>query len=114
DICDGNKCENGKCHPRKDKKSYRCRCKKGFGGKFCNKPPTCQKESEKAFVYDYGCRSRRPVRQFRCEGSCGQQCCRPKRYRTKKVAMICNDGTKFIKKVDIIRKCRCLRKCGQD
>ncbi|MCL4144942.1 UNVERIFIED_CONTAM: hypothetical protein GTU68_026117 [Idotea baltica] len=37
DICDGNKCENGKCHPRKDKKSYRCRCKKGFGGKFCNK-----------------------------------------------------------------------------
>ncbi|RXG73149.1 Protein slit [Armadillidium vulgare] len=113
-ICEKNRCENGKCRPRKDKKGYRCRCKKGFSGKFCNKVPTCQKASQKAYVYDYGCRSRRPVRQFRCEGSCGHQCCRPKRYRTKKVAMICNDGTKFIKKVDIIRKCRCLRKCTDD
>lgn len=78
---------------------------------FVSAAPSCSKEAEKAYVYDYGCRSRRPIRQFTCKGSCGTDCCEPRRYRQKRVAMICNDGTKYMKEVDIVRKCRCSRGC---
>ncbi|CAL4094795.1 unnamed protein product [Meganyctiphanes norvegica] len=117
-ICENSKCDQGECRPRRKGTSYRCRCKKGWTGKYCDigppsrSPPTCKKEPEKAYVYDYGCRSRRRVRQFTCKGTCGQNCCQPKRYRKKKVSMICNDGTKYDKDVDIVRKCRCSRDCS--
>ncbi|XP_045582081.2 protein slit isoform X2 [Procambarus clarkii] len=110
-ACIANQCENGRCRPRRRSSGYRCRCKRGWSGKFCNQPPSCRREREKAYVFDYGCRSRYPIKQFTCNGNCGKDCCQPKRYHKKRVAMICNDGTKYAKDVDIIRKCRCSRDC---
>ncbi|XP_066950508.1 protein slit-like isoform X2 [Macrobrachium rosenbergii] len=111
-VCTSHECVNGTCRPRRHG-GYRCKCQSGWTGKLCNQAPSCRKEPAKAYVYDYGCRSRRPVRQYTCSGSCGKDCCQPKRYRKKRVAMICNDGTKYIKDVDIIRKCKCSRHCDE-
>ena len=46
--CANNQCENGRCRPnRRDTEGgYRCRCKKGWSGKFCN-------EGKKNFIYLY-------------------------------------------------------------
>uniref|UniRef100_A0A0P4WAZ2 Protein slit n=1 Tax=Scylla olivacea TaxID=85551 RepID=A0A0P4WAZ2_SCYOL len=110
-ACANHRCENGRCRPKRKTGGYRCRCKRGWSGKFCNQEPTCSREREKAYVYDYGCRSRRPIRQYTCNGTCGKDCCQPKRYHMKRVAMICNDGTKYMKDVDIVRKCWCSRDC---
>nr|XP_053644122.1 slit homolog 3 protein-like [Cherax quadricarinatus] len=110
-ACSANKCENGRCRPRRRSGGYRCRCKRGWSGKYCNEPPTCRRDRQRAFVFDYGCRSRYRIKQFTCDGKCGKDCCQPKRYHKKRVAMICNDGTKYTKDVDIIRKCRCSRDC---
>ena len=38
EACANNQCENGRCRPnrRGTGGGYRCRCKKGWSGKFCN------------------------------------------------------------------------------
>ncbi|KAK3862677.1 hypothetical protein Pcinc_031488 [Petrolisthes cinctipes] len=100
-ACSAHRCENGRCRPKRRGGGYRCRCKRGWSGKFCNQAPTCRRERERAYVFDYGCRSRNPVRQYTCSGECGQDCCQPKHYHKKRVAMLCNDGTKYLKDVDI-------------
>ncbi|XP_076063489.1 protein slit-like [Oratosquilla oratoria] len=37
DVCANHKCQKGQCRPRKKKGDYRCKCKSGWMGKFCDK-----------------------------------------------------------------------------
>lgn len=57
-----------------------------------------------------GCRSRKLVSQAACQGSChGAACCRPRKMKKKKVGMICEDGTRYVKTVEVARKCACAK-----
>lgn len=35
-ACANHRCENGRCRPKRKTGGYRCRCKRGWSGKFCN------------------------------------------------------------------------------
>lgn len=37
DFCENNKCKYGQCKLRKKKGGYRCKCKRGYLGKYCDK-----------------------------------------------------------------------------
>ncbi|ODN05623.1 Protein slit [Orchesella cincta] len=111
DVCKDNRCKHGRCIPSKNGKDYACRCTPGFGGRFCEQAPTCKKEQYKDYYTEHGCRSRRPLKIAACIGSCGDTCCTPKRSRRRRVRLICNDGTRYTKDVEIIRKCACSKKC---
>ncbi|XP_056004929.1 slit homolog 2 protein-like isoform X2 [Ostrea edulis] len=112
DQCANNKCKNGQCKPRKKKGGYRCKCRRGYSGKFCNLVPTCK---QKVFRSRYThpvtkCMSRTRIKFRRCEGSCGKYCCKPKKIKTRKVRLYCKDGYSYIHNLAVIRKCGC-RKC---
>ncbi|OXA44085.1 Protein slit [Folsomia candida] len=104
DVCKDHRCKNGRCLPSKNGGSYFCRCTPGYGGRFCDEAPTCKKEQYKDYYTEHGCRSRRPLKIAACVGSCGDTCCTPKRSRRRRVRLICNDGTRYTKDVEIIRK----------
>merc|ERR1712181_199426 len=87
---------------------YKCKCKRGFAGRYCERAPSCRKKKAKQFVRENGCRSRKLVREAVCQGTChGASCCRAKKTKKKKVGMICEDGTRYVKTVEIARKCQC-------
>lgn len=74
--------------------------------------PTCQKEVRRDFFTESGCRSTKKLKLSSCTGSCGDQCCKPLKTKKRQVRMACSDGSKFVKEIEIIRKCGCTRKCG--
>ena len=80
---------------------------------FCNLPtaPTCRKEQYRDYYMEHGCRSTKPVRNSVCSGNCGSDCCRPRRSKKRRLKLICNDGTRYTKEIEIVRKCGCSRKC---
>ncbi|CAH1783872.1 unnamed protein product [Owenia fusiformis] len=113
--CEKNKCEFGKCRPLKDPSpgsTYRCDCRKGYTGTFCEIEPTCRGIEYREIYIDpkTGCKSRSKVKHRKCEGTCGKYCCKPKKIKTRKVRLFCGDGTNYIHSMPIIRKCGC-RSC---
>ncbi|XP_076316918.1 protein slit-like isoform X4 [Tachypleus tridentatus] len=110
DPCKYHRCEKGKCIP-KDSYSYHCKCYRGWSGQFCDQAPTCQKEQTRAYYVENGCRSKKKMKRVRCVGSCGIDCCRPKRIKKRRVRMVCPDHKTYRTEVEIIRKCKCSRKC---
>ncbi|XP_039283306.1 protein slit [Nilaparvata lugens] len=123
DPCANNQCRHGsKCMPRKPGE-YVCKCPPGWTGKYCEQgccadmltpvaaAPSCRKEQTREYYSENGCRSRKPVKMAKCEGSCGATCCRPRKSKRRKVRLICNDGTRYTKDVEIVRKCACTKKC---
>ena len=73
--------------------------------------PTCRKEQYRDYFMEHGCRSTKPVRNSVCSGNCGSDCCRPRRSKKRRLKLICNDGTRYTKEIEIVRKCGCSRKC---
>ncbi|XP_051157460.1 protein slit isoform X1 [Leptopilina boulardi] len=111
DPCVGNDCRKGsQCIPSYGN-TYTCRCQLGWQGRYCEKAPTCRKENTREYYSENGCRSRRPVKLAKCWGSCGNACCLPRKTKRRKIRLICNDGTRYTKDVDLVRKCTCSRKC---
>merc|ERR1719239_1782295 len=108
--CDGHRCrETGTrgCSPREGG-NYRCRCKRGFAGRYCERAPSCRKKKVKQFLKENGCRSRKLVREAACQGEChGSSCCKARKTKKKKIGMICEDGTRYVKTVEVARKCVC-------
>jgi len=108
--CDGHRCrEIGTrgCSP-KEGGNYRCRCKRGFAGRYCERAPSCRKKKIKQFLKENGCRSRKLVRETACQGEChGSSCCKARKTKKKKIGMICEDGTRYVKTVEVARKCVC-------
>ncbi|XP_046430500.1 protein slit isoform X1 [Neodiprion pinetum] len=112
DLCAGHECKKGsQCVPNPFLNGYTCKCQAGWQGLFCEKAPTCRKEHTREYYSENGCRSRRPVKLAKCWGSCGNSCCRPRKTKRRKVRLICTDGTRYTKDVDLVRKCACTRKC---
>lgn len=72
---------------------------------------TCRKEQVREYYTENDCRSRQPLKYAKCVGGCGNQCCAPKVVRRRKVRMVCSNNAKYIKNLDIVRKCGCTKKC---
>ncbi|XP_047346786.1 protein slit isoform X5 [Vespa velutina] len=112
DPCAGHECKKGsQCVPSSFGNDYSCRCQTGWYGRYCEKAPTCRKEHTREYYSENGCRSRRPVKLAKCWGSCGNSCCLPRKTKRRKVRLICTDGMRYTKDVDLVRKCTCTRKC---
>ncbi|XP_065344323.1 protein slit [Cloeon dipterum] len=130
--CDAHRCRHGKCVPPRSsaqQPAYSCICDKGWKGQFCEIPASvmpvtmqsatvapmggaCRKEQSLDYYVENGCRSRKPLRLARCEGGgCDGGCCRPRKSKRRKVRLICNDGTRYMRDVDMVRKCGCSKKC---
>ncbi|XP_037875617.1 protein slit isoform X1 [Bombyx mori] len=88
-------------------------------------PPPCKKEPTREFVTEGACRSRRAVRGARCvartdrgerpSGACGRgSCCAPRKTKKRKVRLVCSDGTRYTKDIEIVRKCACGKKCNRN
>ncbi|XP_032672289.1 protein slit isoform X1 [Odontomachus brunneus] len=111
-ACIGHECRKGsQCVPSPFGNNYSCRCQTGWQGRYCEKPATCRKEHIREYYSENGCRSRRPVKLAKCWGSCGSSCCLPRKTKRRKVRLICTDGMRYTKDVDLVRKCACTRKC---
>ncbi|XP_046914205.2 slit guidance ligand [Dermatophagoides farinae] len=110
DACHANLCQHGKCVPSDDGQSYHCRCKLGYSGPFCDQAPTCQKEIKRDFYYENSCRSTKKLKMAICVGSCGEAQCRAQKTKKRSIKLACNDGSKYTKQIEIIRKCGCSAK----
>jgi len=115
--CRQNKCNQKgtrKCSS-KDRKTYQCKCKRGWDGRYCEKAPTCRKQKQRRTIQENNCRSRRQVSTKKCLGGCHDgTCCKAKKVKKRKIGMICNDGTRYVKLVTTVRKCSCIHasKCS--
>ncbi|XP_045457029.1 protein slit [Melitaea cinxia] len=82
----------------------------------------CRKEATREFITEGSCRSRRPVRGARCTtkgpggaGACGRAlCCAPRKTKKRKIRLVCADGTRYTKDIEIVRKCSCGKKCPRN
>ncbi|XP_058798231.1 protein slit isoform X2 [Phymastichus coffea] len=112
DPCARHECKKGStCERAPFGTGYTCKCQIGWQGRYCEKAPTCRKEHIREYYTANGCRSRRPVKLAKCWGSCGNSCCLPRKTKRRKIRLICSDGTRYTKDVDLVRKCTCTRKC---
>ena len=90
-------------------RGFRCECRPGFRGARCEQEPACRRsEYFETFVEPgTGCRSARAVRHPWCEGGCGAYCCRPVRYETQPVRVLCADGSAHWTAREIVTHCGC-------
>ncbi|KAK9745235.1 Leucine rich repeat [Popillia japonica] len=111
DPCETSQCKHdSKCVATRDGE-YMCKCRPGFRGKFCEQVPTCRKEQVREYYSENTCRSRKPLKMAKCVGGCGTSCCHARKSKRRKVRLICSDGTRYTKDIDIVRKCSCTKKC---
>ena len=69
--------------------------------------PTCQKEIKRDFYYENSCRSTKKLKMAICVGSCGEAQCKAQKTKKRSIKLACNDGSKYTKQIEIIRKCGC-------
>ncbi|XP_047039037.1 protein slit [Helicoverpa zea] len=89
----------------------------------------CRKEATREVITEGLCRSRRAVRGARCVtravpagaggagggGGCAKgHCCAPRKTKKRKIRLICSDGTRYTKDIEIVRKCACGKKCARN
>ncbi|XP_033756353.1 protein slit-like isoform X1 [Pecten maximus] len=111
DPCLNHQCQKGRCKPRKKRQGYRCKCTNGYSGRFCDVGPTCRPKVFRSY-YTHpktNCKSRTRIKFRRCQGSCGNGCCKPKKIKSRKIRLYCQNGTSYMYKIQIIRRCGCQR-----
>ncbi|KAL0853154.1 hypothetical protein ABMA27_012914 [Loxostege sticticalis] len=78
----------------------------------------CRKEATREFISEGSCRSRRAVRGAKCaaaRGACARNhCCAPRKTKKRKIRLVCADGTRYTKEIEIVRKCACGKKCPRN
>ncbi|KAF9788977.1 hypothetical protein SFRURICE_016837 [Spodoptera frugiperda] len=78
-----------------------------------------QMEATREIITEGSCRSRRAVRGARCvsrdaRATCGKgHCCAPRKTKKRKIRLVCSDGTRYTKDIEIVRKCACGKKCAR-
>jgi len=124
--CENHRCREGQCTPT-DQDGYRCICRTGYTGKYCetrgerpkqryrgsrtrSRGPTrgrvsrkCRKEKFRDYYIEpNGCRSTKPYKMSSCVGgdSCGAT-----KTKTRSVRFVCSNGKKFKKDVQNVRRC---------
>ncbi|KAL8561823.1 hypothetical protein ACOMHN_046949 [Nucella lapillus] len=109
DPCHNHSCQRGRCKPRRKQSGYKCKCKRGYSGQYCDKAPTCREIVFRDIYVDpkTKCRSKVRIKYRRCEGSCGRDCCVPKRIKTRKVRLFCEGGNSYVYDLPVIRRCAC-------
>lgn len=113
--CSGHRCRRAgtrHCSPQAGPRGdYKCDCKRGYTGRYCERAPTCRKKKTRKFMEENGCRSRKLVSQKICRGQCHGDagCCKPSKVKKRKIGMICQDGTRYVRSVNIVKKCSCAK-----
>lgn len=71
--------------------------------------PTCREIVFRDIYVDpkTKCQSKVRIKYRRCEGSCGKDCCVPKRIKTRKVRLFCEAGNSYVYDLPVIRRCAC-------
>lgn len=92
-------------------RSFKCRSLCLIGINIFAVASTCRKEQVREYYTENDCRSRQPLKYAKCVGGCGNQCCAAKVVRRRKVRMVCSNNAKYVKNLDIVRKCGCTKKC---
>ncbi|XP_066141931.1 protein slit isoform X1 [Euwallacea fornicatus] len=115
DPCINNKCKHDSKCVATTADEYSCRCRAGYKGKYCEQieeeSPTCKKEQVREYYSENTCRSRKPLKIAKCIGTCGSSCCHARKSKRRKVRLICSDGTRYTKDIEVVRKCACTKKC---
>ena len=115
--CSAHKCrkEGTRNCQKKGRKDYKCQCKRGYIGRYCERAPTCRKKKTRNYIEENGCRSSKLISQNICAGQCHGDagCCKvtfwigllklkgqilifqPKKIKKRKIGMICQDGTRY-------------------
>ncbi|KAG1665085.1 Protein slit [Nymphon striatum] len=91
DPCKNHKCKKGKCRTL-SKGGYRCHCRQGWTGQFCEKAPSCQKHQKRQYMEENGCRSRKKIKFAKCVGSCGKACCKAKKVKRRRLITLVIDS----------------------
>jgi len=111
--CEANKCrrEGTRQCTGRGRRDYKCSCKRGYTGRYCERAPTCRKKKTRKYLEENGCRSRKLVNQKMCRGQCHGDavCCKPTKVKKRKIGMICQDGTRYVRSVNIVKKCSCAK-----
>jgi len=120
--CSGHKCQEGQCTPAdKGKKGYKCVCRTGYEGRFCETKrqrkrgrsqrqqasKKCRKEKYRDYYIEPdGCRSVKPYKMSNCVGGGrNSDSCTAIKTKPRAVRFVCGDGRKFKKNVVAVRKC---------
>jgi len=111
--CEAHRCrrEGTRSCSQLSKNDYKCQCKRGFAGRYCERAPTCRKRKSRKYIEENGCRSRKLVSQKICKGQCHGEsgCCKPTKVKKRKIGMICQDGTRYVRSVNVVKKCSCAK-----
>ncbi|XP_076460570.1 slit homolog 2 protein-like isoform X2 [Babylonia areolata] len=109
DPCHNHMCQRGRCKPRRKQSGYKCKCKRGYSGQYCDRAPTCREIVFRDIYVDpkTKCKSKVRIKYRRCEGTCGKDCCVPKRIKTRKVRLFCENGSSYVYDLPVIRRCAC-------
>jgi len=128
--CDNHRCKEGQC-TASDKGGYKCLCRAGFTGQFCeasrkgsrsrkrskgrtqgrtpksrgrtSKKSRCRKEKYRDYYIEpNGCRSVKPYKMANCVGG---DACGSTRSKTRSVRFVCSNGKKYKKDVQNVRRC---------
>jgi len=126
DPCRDHKCKRGQCQADIGGDGYKCLCKSGYGGQYCDKrnkskktrkrgrnlksrnksrnsDQDCRKEKYRDYyIQTDGCRSVKPYKMAKCLGS---DKCGPVKSQSRTVRFVCSDGRKYKKTVENVKRC---------
>lgn len=74
----------------------------------------CLKKRYREIHVEESCKSRRPVKNAVCRGTCGNQCCQPVKVKRRKIKIECQDDTWRTITLNIVRKCDCKEQCNNN
>ena len=89
-----------------DRASSRRRSKSAGRKRKHQKSSKCKKQRYRDYFIEGGCRSRKPFKMARCVApTSGSMTCTATRVKKRKIKMVCKDGRKYRKEVEMVKRC---------